>query len=83
MELKSALAKLATTVRREQTCREGLFERKGEKLDLTPGCTFGALVEQRLEHIESELVEAKGRLNGLIFLVVGAVVVEIVMRLVK
>ncbi|MBI2864886.1 MAG: hypothetical protein HYX94_10045 [Chloroflexi bacterium] len=75
--------KLATAARRERSFREGSLEGKGEKLDLAPGCTFGALVEQRLNHIEIELAEAKGRLNGLIFLVVGAVMVEVFIRLVK
>lgn len=78
MELKSALGKLAMAAR-SSSPKEG----RGEKLDLTPGCAFGALVEQQLRQIDLELAEVKGRLNGLIFLVVSAVVVEVVVKLVK
>lgn len=51
--------------------------------DLVPGCAFGALVRERLEDLERHLEEVKARLNGLLFLVAGAVVVEIVLRLVR
>jgi hypothetical protein len=71
VELKTAIAKLAGP------------GRHGEGTSLTPGCTFGVVVEQRLKDIDRDLGEVKGRLNGLIFLVVGAVVVDVVMRLVK
>ncbi len=50
-------------------------------VDVTPACAFGAVVDQRLKDMEQRLEEVKSRLNGLIFLVTGAVVVEIVMRL--
>jgi hypothetical protein len=39
------------------------------------------LVEQRLRHVEEELAELRGRVNGLLFTVIGAVVVQIVLRL--
>jgi len=51
-------------------------------LDVTPECAFGAIVEQRLKNMEQELGEVRARLNGLIFLVIGVVIVEIVLRLV-
>jgi hypothetical protein len=52
-------------------------------VDVTPGCTFGAVVDQRLTFLEESLGELKSRLNGLIFLVVGAVLVEVILRLVR
>ncbi len=52
-------------------------------VSMAPACAFGAVMEQRLKDIEASLTELKTRLNGLIFLIVGAVLVEIVMRLVK
>ena len=51
--------------------------------DMRPGCAFGALIEQQLKDLEHEIGEIRSRLNTLIFLVIGAVVVEIVLRLVK
>jgi len=57
--------------------------REAARVDVTPGCIFGVVVDQRLTFLEKGLGELKSRLNGLIFLVVGAVLVEIVLRLVK
>jgi hypothetical protein len=41
------------------------------------------VIEQRLKDMERNLADLKARLNGLIFLVVGAVLVEVIMRLVR
>ena len=41
------------------------------------------LTLQRLKDLERELSEVKSRLNGLIFLVAGAVVVDVVLKLVR
>jgi len=43
---------------------------------------FRAAAEQRLRALEGEVAEVKGRVNGLIFVVVGAVMTQIVLRLV-
>ena len=53
------------------------------KVDMAPGCAFGAVIEQRLKDMEHNLADLKARLNSLIFLVVGAVLVEVIMRLVR
>ncbi len=50
-------------------------------VDTTPGCPFGVLVEERLKNVERHIQEVKGRINGLIFVLIGAVVVEVVVRL--
>jgi hypothetical protein len=42
---------------------------------------FRAAVEQRLKNLERDIGEVKGRLNGLIFVVIGAVITQLVMRL--
>ncbi len=49
-------------------------------VDISPGCAFGAVVDQRLKDMSEQIEELKGRINGLIFLVIGAVIVELVMR---
>jgi hypothetical protein len=40
-------------------------------------------VEQRLRNLERDMGELKGRLNGLIFLVIGTVVTQVTLRLVQ
>lgn len=42
---------------------------------------FRAAVEQRLKNLERDIAEIKGRLNGLIFVVMGAVITQLVLRL--
>jgi hypothetical protein len=44
---------------------------------------FRAATEQRLRGLEREVAEVKGRINGLIFVVAGAVVTEVVLKLVQ
>ncbi len=57
-------------------------ERKSFDFDVSPGCAFGAIVEERLKDLERNIEEVKGRINGLIFLVIAAVVVQVILRLV-
>ena len=52
------------------------------EVDLGPGSTFEALLDQRMGSLESAVGELKDRVNGLIFLVVGAALVQVVLRLV-
>jgi hypothetical protein len=48
-------------------------------VDLSPASTFDALLEQRIGHLERHVEELKTRINGLVFLVAGAVVVQIIL----
>ena len=50
-------------------------------VDLSPVSTFDALLEQRIGHLERNVDELKTRVNGLVFLVAGAVIVQIVLGL--
>ena len=47
---------------------------------LSPGA-FRAVVDERLRNLERQLDEVKGRVNGLIFLLAGAVASQLVLRL--
>ena len=58
-------------------------EKRVAGVDVSPGCAFGALLDQRLADLEQSLDEMKTRLNGLIFLLIGTVLVEVIMRLVR
>ena len=51
------------------------------KVDLSPDTPFDALLEERMRSLESLVDELKARINGLLFLVVGAVVVQVVLNL--
>jgi hypothetical protein len=44
---------------------------------------FHAVVEERLRSLEKQLDEVKGRVNGLIFLIVGVVITQVVLGLVQ
>ena len=44
---------------------------------------FRSATEQRLRSVEREVAELKGRVNGLIFVVVGAVVTQVVLKLLQ
>ena len=62
-ELKDALRKLRRP--------------RAPEVDLSPASTFDALLDQRLGHLERHVEELKTRINGLVFLVIGAVVAQI------
>ena len=44
---------------------------------------FRAATEQRLRSLEREVAEVKGRINGLIFVVAGAVLTQVILKLVQ
>ena len=50
-------------------------------VDLAPGSAYEALTRQMVEALTEELDEIKGRLNGLLFMVAGAIVIDVVLRL--
>ena len=50
-------------------------------VDLSPRSAFDALLDARLNTLERQVDDLKGRVNGLIFLVVGAVIAQIVIGL--
>jgi hypothetical protein len=43
--------------------------------------SFRAMALERLRSVERDVSELKGRVNGLIFVVVGAVITQVVLRL--
>jgi hypothetical protein len=44
---------------------------------------FRAATEQRLRSLEREVGEVKGRVNGLIFVVAGAVLTQVILKLLQ
>ncbi len=51
------------------------------EVDVSPASTFDALLDQRLGHLERQVDELKARINGLVFLVIGAVVAQVVLSI--
>ena len=47
------------------------------------GMPFRAAVELRLQHLERDIGELKSKLNGLIFVVIGAVITQLVLKVVQ
>ena len=56
-------------------------EAGGEVRSRVSAAEFRAAAEQRLRALEREVAEVRGRVNGLIFVVAGAVVTQVVLRL--
>lgn len=54
----------------------------GERQPLTASA-FRAVVFERLSNLEGQVAEVKGRVNGLIFLIAGTVVTQVVLRLIS
>ena len=52
-------------------------------ISLAPGCAYGVRYAQLLEDLQKDLAEVKTRLNGLIFLLAGAVALELVIKIVR
>jgi len=52
-------------------------------LDTSPDSPFEALLEERLKALEHQVEELKGRVNGLLFGVVAAIVIQLVLGLLK
>lgn len=61
--------------------RWGVDEVGPERLNLEPATAYEVVTRQMVEGLGTDLREIKGRLNGLLFLVAGAVVVDLALRL--
>lgn len=58
-------------------------EGRGDPRARISAAEFRAATEQRLRSLEREVAEVKGRINGLIFVVAGAVVTQVVLKLLQ
>lgn len=55
--------------------------RDGSGVDLRPASAYEAVTREMVESLRAELAEIKSRLNGLLFMVAGAIVADLVLRL--
>jgi len=72
-KLERALAQFR---RRQQAAQK-------EGTDPSSDDPFRAVVEERLHHLEQQLDELKGRVNGLIFLVAGTALTQVIIKLIQ
>ena len=70
-----------TTRRREWPGCDGPDDRYRPPVELGPASAYEALTRQMVERMTDDLDEIKGRLNGLLFLVAGAVILDALARL--
>ena len=56
---------------------------EGDVVDLRPHSAYEALTRQLVESLGADVREIKSRLNGLIFTTIGAILLDIVIRLVE
>jgi len=69
---------LARFRRRHQATQEAPHLPTGRGAD-----AFRARVEERLRNLEQQVSEIKGRVNGLIFLVAGTALTQVIMKLLQ
>jgi hypothetical protein len=55
--------------------------RQAEPLEAMSAPAFRAIVAERLRSLERDLAEVRARVNGLLFVVAGAVATQVVLRL--
>ena len=86
--LERALRRWRPSISLRATLRQAQGERGwpppqfGPGGELSPDSAFDVQMRERVRGLEDGLKEVKGRVNGLIFLVVGAVVAQVVLRFV-
>ena len=70
-------------LRAESAGRAERAERARPEIDLDPASVYELLTRQMVGDLAEELREIRLRVNGLIFVTVGAVVADIILRLVR
>ncbi|MBF6612096.1 MAG: hypothetical protein IVW55_03120 [Chloroflexi bacterium] len=58
-------------------------EKRGGAVDERPKSVYEMMTRQMLVELKEDVSEVKGRVNTLLWLVIGAMLVELLMRLVK
>ena len=54
---------------------------RGDPIELGPMSTYEVITRQMVENVAAELREIKGRLNGLLWMLAGAIIVDVALRL--
>jgi hypothetical protein len=56
---------------------------EGDPIDEKPKSVYELVTRQMLEQVKADVNEVKGRVNTLLWLVIGAILMEFVMRVVR
>ncbi len=81
-ELERAVRRFVRRWRRSQRRSRPRAELPPDEIASMPATAFRVLVAERLHTVERDMAEVRTRINGLLFVVVGAVVTQLVLRLV-
>jgi hypothetical protein len=68
-------------MRDEEERQRARRERDSVRVDLSPASAYEAVTRQMVEALADDLREIKSRLNGLLWMVAGAIVIDLVIRL--
>lgn len=60
---------------------EGLRSEGRAVVDLAPGTAHEAITRRMVEELASDMAEVRNRVNSLLFLVAGAVLLEVILRI--
>ncbi|MEA2584104.1 MAG: hypothetical protein QOF33_2189 [Thermomicrobiales bacterium] len=55
--------------------------RASSPVEMRPGSAYEAVTRQMVEGLADQLKEIRGRLNGLLWMVAGAILLDVMMRL--
>ena len=53
---------------------------RSTSLDLDPKSTYEVITREKVEHIDAELKEIRYRVNGIFYLVIGSVLLDVLPR---
>lgn len=81
MRMSDARARLRSGVALRELLREARERDRVNPLDLDPRSAYELLTRQMVAALEEELREIRLRVNGLIFVTVGAVLADVALRL--
>ena len=68
-------------MREEDERRRARADRESVRVDLSPASAYEAVTRQMVEALADDLREIKSRLNGLLWMVASAIVIDLVIRL--
>lgn len=55
-------------------------EHRTTTVDLEPKSTYEVITREKVEHIDDELKEIRYRINGIFYLVIGSVLLDVIPR---
>ncbi len=71
------------SARRDGSALRQMIARRAspDRVDLEPGCAYGVVTRQMVDTLLQELRVIRGRVDSLFSLVVGAIVLDVLLRL--